>query len=110
MARSGGPFSYPFGHLFGLFLRLGGESDIAYNNGMDDFKRIDHVPAIAVNQPVGHGGTYNQPNGGEFAIVARAWLDWQLKGNQETSKMFCGNSPAILQRKDWTLEKNTKVK
>ena len=89
---------------------LGGESDIAYNNGMDDFKRIDHVPAIACNLPVGHGGTYNQPNGGEFAIVARAWLDWQLKGDQEASKMFCGDKPAILDRKDWSLEKNAKVK
>ena len=89
---------------------LGGETDIAYNNGMDDFKRIDHVPAIAVNLPVGHGGTYNQPNGGEFAIVARAWLDWQLKADKDASKMFVGDSPAILQRKDWTLEKNAKVK
>ena len=89
---------------------LGGETDIAYNNGMGDVKRIDHVPAIACNLPVGHGGTYNQPNGGEFSIVARAWLDWQLKGNQEASKMFVGDSPAILQRKDWTLEKNAKVK
>ena len=89
---------------------LGGETDIAYNNGMDDFKRIDHVPAIAVNLPVGHGGTYNQPHGGEFAIVARAWLDWQLKGDKEASKMFVGDKPAILQRPDWTLEKNAKVK
>ena len=89
---------------------LGGDKDIAYANGMDDFKRIDHVPAIAVNLPVGHGGTYNQPHGGEFAIVARAWLDWQLKGDQEASKMFVGDKPAILQRPDWTLEKNGKVK
>ena len=89
---------------------LGGETDIAYNNGMDDFKRIDHVPAIAVNLPVGHGGTYNQPHGGEFAIVARAWLDWQLKGDKDASKMFIGDSPAILQRQDWTLEKNDKAK
>ena len=89
---------------------LGGESDIAYNNGMDDFKRIDHVPAIACNLPVGHGGTYNQPNGGEFAIVARAWLDWQLKGDKEASKMFTGDKPAILERKDWSLQKNDKVK
>lgn len=89
---------------------LGGESDIAYANGMDDFKRIDHVPAIAVNLPVGHGGTYNQPNGGEFAIIARAWLDWQLKDNQEASKMFVGDKPAILDRPDWTLQKNAKVK
>lgn len=89
---------------------LGGDKDIAYNNGMDDYKRISHVPAIAVNLPVGHGGTYSQPHGGEFAIVARAWLDWQLKGDQQAAKMFCGDSPAILQRPDWTLEKNDKVK
>ena len=89
---------------------LGGETDIAYNNGMDDFKRIEHVPAIAVNLPVGHGGTYNQPHGGEFAIIARAWLDWQLKGDKDASKMFVGDSPAILQRPDWTMQKNAKVK
>ena len=39
---------------------LGGESDIAYANGMDDFHRINHVPAIAINYPVGHGGTYRR--------------------------------------------------
>ena len=93
-----------------IIYMLGGEKDIAYANGMDDFKRIKHVPAIAVNLPVGHGGTYNQPHGGEFAIVARAWLDWQLKGNKEASTMFVGDSPSILQRQDWTLEKNDMVK
>lgn len=93
-----------------IMYMLGGESDIAYANGMDDFKRITHVPALAVNLPVGHGGTYNQPHGGEFAIVGRAWLDWQLKGDKEAAKMFVGDSPAILQRPDWKLEKNSKVK
>ena len=88
---------------------LGGESDIAHANGMDDFKRIENQPAIAVNLPVGHGGTYSQPHGGEFAIVARAWLDWQLKGDKEAAKMFTGDSPAILKRRDWTLHKNAKV-
>ncbi len=37
---------------------LGGPTDIAYNNGMDDYARINHVPAFAANFPVGHGGTY----------------------------------------------------
>lgn len=37
---------------------LGGEKDIAYNNGMDDFKRINHVPVFVANMDVGHGGTY----------------------------------------------------
>ena len=86
---------------------LGGKTDIAYENGMDDFHRISHVPAIAVNLNVGHGGTYAQPHGGEFAIVARNWLDWQLKGDRKAAKMFIGRKPELLQRKDWTLETNS---
>ena len=85
---------------------LGGEQDIAYQNGMDDFHRINHVPAAAANLPVGHGGTYAQPHGGEFAIVARAWLDWQLKNNAAAAKMFVGADCDLAKRKDWTLEKN----
>ena len=89
---------------------LGGKTDIAYQNGMDDFHRIHHVPAIAVNYPVGHGGTYRQPHGGEFSIPAIAWLDWQLKKNDKAATMFEGKDCGILQRKDWTIEKNELVK
>ena len=85
---------------------LGGESDIAYGNGMDDFHRISHVPACAANFPVGHGGTYRQPHGGEFSVVALAWLNWQLKGDKEAAKMFKGKDNGVSKRKDWTLEKN----
>ena len=87
---------------------LGGPTDIAYGNGMDDFKRIEHVPALAVNYPVGHGGTYRQPNGGEFTIPALAWLKWQLKGDKEAAKMFTGKNPQLLKRDKWTLETNKK--
>ena len=89
-----------------IMYMLGGETDIAYGNGMDDFHRISHVPACAVNFPVGHGGTYLQPHGGEFSIVALAWLDWQLKGDRQAAKMFKGKDCDILKRKDWTIEKN----
>ncbi|MBR4267250.1 MAG: alpha/beta hydrolase [Bacteroidales bacterium] len=85
---------------------LGGKQDIAYENGMDDFHKIKHVPAFAANFPVGHGGTYSQPFGGEFSVVALSWLDWQLKNNQEAAKMFKGENPLLGQRKDWTIEKN----
>ena len=85
---------------------LGGKTDIAYENGMDDFHLIDHVPACAANFPVGHGGTYRQPHGGEFSVVALAWLQWQLKGDQQAAKMFRGNDCELSKRKDWTIEKN----
>ena len=89
---------------------LGGPTDIAYQNGMDDFHRIQHVPAVAVNYPVGHGGTYSQPYGGEFRFPAIAWLDWQLKGSVKAARMFKGKNPQILVREDWSIEKNALVK
>ena len=85
---------------------LGGSEDIAYGNGMDDFHRISHVPAAALNFPVGHGGTYRQPHGGEFTIAPLAWLDWQLKGDKEAAKMLTGPDCGLLKREGWTIEKN----
>ena len=85
---------------------LGGKEDIAYENGMDDFHLISHVPACATNFPVGHGGTYRQPHGGEFSVVALAWLDWQLKGDKKAAKMFKGNKCGLSKRDGWTIDKN----
>ena len=83
---------------------LGGESDIAYNNGMDDYQRIDHVPVFMANMDVGHGGTYGQPHGGEFAKVATAWFLWQLKGDKEASKMFLGDDCGLCGDPNWKFE------
>lgn len=91
-------------HTPALYL-LGGEKDIAYNNGMDDYKRINHVPVFVANMDVGHGGTYMQPHGGEFAIVATAWYKWQLKGDVDAGKLFTGNPCRLSQSKVWRVEK-----
>lgn len=84
---------------------LGGPEDIAYENGMDDFSRINHVPAFAANYPVGHGGTYAKEHGGEFAVVATAWLQWQLKGDQEAAAFFLGEPCGLASREGWTTDK-----
>jgi hypothetical protein len=84
---------------------LGGEKDIAYNNGMGDFKRINHVPVFVANMEVGHGGTYAQPHGGEFAKVATGWFQWQLKGDKEAAKMFTGNPAGLSKNPLWKIEK-----
>jgi hypothetical protein len=83
----------------------GGEEDIAYANGMDDFKRIDKVPVAMANFDVGHGGTYAQPNGGEFGKVAVAWLQWQLKGDKTAEKMFVGEDCGLCTDAEWKFEK-----
>ena len=85
---------------------LGGPEDIAYDNGMDDFHRLVKVPAFAANYPVGHGGTYRQDHGGEFTVPALAWLQWQLKGDQEAAKLFQGADCGLANREGWTVEKN----
>ena len=85
---------------------LGGPEDIAYENGMDDFHRLVNVPALAANYPVGHGGTYRQPHGGEFTVPALAWLQWRLKGDAEAAKLFQGADCGLANREGWTVEKN----
>lgn len=84
---------------------LGGKSDIAYANGMDDFDRINHVPIFVGNLEVGHGGTYAQPFGGEFARVATHWYQWQLKGDRKAGKLFTGKNPGLSKSAGWTVDK-----
>jgi hypothetical protein len=91
-------------HTPTLYL-LGGEKDIAYGNGMDDFNRINHVPVFVANMDVGHGGTYGQPHGGEFAKVATAWFQWQLKNDKEAGKMFTGNPNGLSKDPIWKVDR-----
>ena len=83
---------------------LGGETDIAYVNGMDDYAHIDHLPVAVANLPVGHGGTYMEENGGRAAQVAVNWLQWQLRGDSNAARTFLGNECGLCQNPDWTFE------
>ena len=83
---------------------LGGTRDIAYANGMDDFKRID-TPKFVGNLDVGHGGTFMEPNGGRMASVAVSWLDWQLKGDPNAAKRFVGPECGLCRDPAWTIDR-----
>jgi hypothetical protein len=84
---------------------LGGPTDIAYANGMDDFGRIDHVPAVMANLPVGHGGTYFEPNGGKAAQIVVDWLQWQLRGDTSAAQGFVGVDCRWCRDPEVTLER-----
>jgi hypothetical protein len=83
----------------------GGPTDIAYANGVDDFNRVTHVPIAMANLPVGHGGTFNEPNGGAAASVAVSWLDWQLRGDAQSARRFVGEDCGLCKDAPWSLQR-----
>lgn len=83
---------------------VGGESDIAYANAVDDFERINHVPIVFGSQDVGHyPATFRQPNGGAYGVAAVAWLKWNLKGDQEAAGAFRGPDCTLCGDPQWTI-------
>lgn len=90
-------------NLHGPILYLvGGTTDVAWQNAQMDYKAIKKVPVVlADNTKSGHGGTYEQPNGGANARMVRAWLDWQLKGQTEHRSLFIDGD--LKDYPDWTI-------
>ena len=81
----------------------GGESDVAYENAKKDFERIGHVPVAWANHPAsGHGGTYKEKYGGDYARLVIDWLDWQLKGKTAPAETFLGGEAKGYQ--GWTIQ------
>jgi len=88
-----------------VFYLLGGETDIAFANGMDDYKRIEKIPVFVANKDVGHGGTFSHPHGRDWAMASVAWFKWQLKGDAEAAKLFTGETPGLGKITGWKVEK-----
>ncbi len=90
----------------GTIAYINGELDIALPNAKQDFALLSHVPAmLAQRQDVAHSGTFWLPNGGAFATVSVAWLDWQLKGDERASRWFVGEDCRLCTDKRWTIER-----
>jgi len=88
----------------------GDSSDIAFENANGDFDYLKSIPVFrGWERGIGHGGTYQQPNGGEFSGVAVAWLNWQLKGDQHAASMFRGPDCGLCVNPKWVVKtKNLK--
>jgi len=91
-----------------VIIVTGGESDIAYENGKRDFEEMpEQVPTFYGAYPsVGHGGTYNQDNGGAYGVAAVAWLKWQLQGDTGESGRgyFVGSECGICSDDNWVVD------
>jgi dienelactone hydrolase len=81
----------------------GDAEDIAFGNANDDFDRLK-VPAFrAYAHGVLHSGTYSERNGGEFAGIAVAWLNWQLKGDPHARLLFVGTDCGLCANPHWVV-------
>jgi len=83
----------------------GGPTDIAWDNGRDDYTRINHVPIVMVGLPTGHGGTYHDPHGGAAAAIAIDWLEWQLRHDGDASRSFLGENCRLCTVPGWTIDR-----
>jgi dienelactone hydrolase len=85
---------------------IGGNSDMAHVNAVDDFAKIESVPVVMANREVGHyPATFLDPRGGAWGEAASAWLKWQLKGDQTAAKMFTGAQCGLCGDPKWKVEK-----
>jgi dienelactone hydrolase len=87
---------------------IGGESDIAHPNAENDWQALQEldIAAINANMDVGHGATYQMPNGGPFARGPLAWLQWQLKGDAQARAMFVGDACGFCSGSVWALRRH----
>jgi hypothetical protein len=80
----------------------GGEPDFMTPTSKANFDAINQVPIFYGSRDnAGHSATYFHPGGGEFANVAVAWLDWQLKGEKKQSAMFVGDKCGLCTNPKW---------
>ncbi|CCA90975.1 hypothetical protein [Novosphingobium sp. PP1Y] len=84
---------------------LGGPQDVAFPNGMDDFDRIDRLPVLAASLPIGHGGTFMLENGGIWAQIGTAWLNWQINRDPKAARWFVGPDCTLCTAPGWTVER-----
>lgn len=83
----------------------GGPTDQAHRGAEGDFAAIATLPVVFAELPVGHGGTWMQPGGGEMGAVVIDWLKWRLKGDAAAAKRFTGAACGLCADSRWTVKR-----
>jgi hypothetical protein len=83
---------------------IGGPTDVAYPPAEENLPHYSNVPVFIGNVNVGHGGTYHDPNGGEYARATIAWLNWQLKGDAKGARLFKGPKCGLCEDPQWSVQ------
>ena len=83
----------------------GGTADVAYEHANGDWKRIKELPVVKISTIDGHHGTYYEKHAGAYAVAARLWLNWQLKGKVGDSALFMNDEYGKMLHPDWTFDR-----
>ena len=83
----------------------GGSADVACENANGDWKRIKDVPVVKISTIDGHHGTYYEKHAGAYAVAARQWLNWQLKGKIGDSALFMNDEYGKTMHPDWIFDR-----
>ena len=83
----------------------GGSADIACENANGDYKRIKGLPIVKISTIDGHHGTYYEKHAGAYAVAARLWLNWQLKGKVGDSALFMNDEYGKMVHPDWIFDR-----
>lgn len=86
-----------------VLIVMGGESDVLWKSGNNLYARLPG-PGAFVSADVGHGGTFDQPHGGQAASLAVDWLEWQLRGDRKAAATFVGQKCGICEKPGWTVK------
>ncbi len=86
----------------------GDDGDRAFSNANADFELIRSIPVLrAYERGISHAGTYWDQNGGEFAGVVIAWLQWQLQDDLRSALMFKGKNCGLCVNPRWVVQKKS---
>jgi dienelactone hydrolase len=79
--------------------------DSAYGTAKSTFERLDTAAFYGWRDGMQHIGTFGAPNGGEQAVIAVKWLDWQTRGDQTAAKWFKGPACTLCKDPAWHIQK-----
>ena len=84
---------------------IGGPGDAAYAPSQGSYAATPaSATVIKANLPtVGHTGAYKEPDR-EWVSAVSAWLDWQLKGNDDAKSIFAGPDCGLCKNPQWWYE------
>ena len=80
--------------------------DIAYANGKSTFEAINHTPIFyGWQNDLQHIGTFGAKNGGDNGVIARNWLEWTTRNDQNAGRMFKGAGCTLCKDPAWHIQK-----